>query len=58
MLCLQIPTDLEILEQQLAEILLGGIPSALPWLGDTGPESDGIDFLAHLNRLAGESLCL
>ena len=54
---LQVSTDLEILKQQLTEILLGGIPSALPRLGDTGPESDGIDFLAHVNRPTGESLC-
>ena len=51
MLRLQITANLEVLEQQIAEILLSGIPTALPRLGDTGPETDWIDFLAHVTRL-------
>ena len=36
-----------ILDKQVGELLLRGVPAALPADHDAGAESDGIDFLTH-----------
>jgi hypothetical protein len=39
--------NLEILGEKLLELLLGGVPAALPTDHDAGAEAYGIDFLTH-----------
>src|SRR5207253_9031769 len=39
--------DLEVLDEQLAELVLRGVPPAPPVLVDADPEPGRVDFLAH-----------
>ena len=40
--------DLVIFDQQVRELLLRGVPAALPAEHDAGAETDWIDFLTHM----------
>ena len=45
---LQILTDLEVLHQQIAHLLVLGVPAGIPVLDDADPEAMRIYFLSHI----------
>ena len=45
---LQVHADLVVLDQQVADLLIAGIPAGIPVLDDAHAHTMGIDFLTHL----------
>ena len=45
---LQVHTDLVVLDQQVADLLIAGIPTGIPVFDDAHAHAMGIDFLTHL----------
>ena len=44
---LQVHTDLVILDQKIADLLIAGIPTGIPVFDDAHSEAVGINFLSH-----------